>query len=791
MRRTSRWPDWLEDVWAKSAARGAGGSPESLAQHTWLVLERFSDLVHLRPYLPQAIGVSRLWHILFWAIMLHDFGKAANGFQTRLRGGPRWPYRHEVLSLAFIDWIAQGFRKDELSWVAAAVVSHHRDAEEIQKAYPAPQTPDEEDIVAKLLTEIPENSLRGMWRWLAECSEAWIQDLGLDLHGVCPVPLPTMEEAVQQILRTGAQQIYRRLREYCRLVGQLKLSNDPTLLLGTLLLRGHLMNADQSASAHIRSLPKVDLSAEAVLERCRINPAMLYPHQRLAGESCGSALLIAPTGSGKTEAAQLWAARQAAEGKVARLFYTLPYQASMNAMQRRLAQSYGEAHVGILHGRALSALYRLMLEKEQSPEQAAKEARWVRNLAQLNYQPVRVFSPYQMLKGMYRLKGYEAMLLDYFGAAFIFDEIHAYEVRRLAMILKTIEYLARNYDARFLIMSATMPGLIRRQLRAVLDSPTEILASENIFARFRRHRLHLLDGELTDEENLQRICANAKEGKSVLVACNVVARAQSVYRELKCRLVDQNIEILLLHSRFTVRDRLHKETLIRDAVGAKSQRRKPVVLVATQAVEVSLDIDLDILYSDPAPLESLVQRFGRINRRRLQPDLASVHVFCQPENGQNIYDANLVRRTIEILKREDGRPIDESQIGTWLDTIYAGAIADAWQLEYSRAAQEFEENCIRTVHAFESDRLLQEGFYQAFDNLEVLPNDLYNEFMQLQEKEPIRAHDLLVPISWRNYHMLARRGAVKAGDPHVPPVVLTTYTHEQGLVLDFLSVPED
>lgn len=789
--RPSRWPDWLEDVWAKSAEKGAGGSPESLAQHTWLVLERFSDLVRLRPDLPQRIGVPRLWHVLFWAILIHDFGKAATGFQARLRGGPRWPYRHEVLSLAFVDWIAGAFTADELPWVVAAVASHHRDAEEIQTRYTPLDDPDEEDIVAKLIAELPADSLRGMWRWLSECSEDWIHSLGLNQAGVHAAPLPEIEQAVQLVRQKGSHQIYDWLCLYRRFVKQIAQSDDYRLLIGTLTLRGHIVNADQSASAHVKRLPKVDFATTTVLERCGIDSRRLYRHQRLAEKTSGSALLIAPTGSGKTEAAQLWAARQAAEGRLTRLFYTLPYQASMNAMQRRLAQTYGEAHVGILHGRALSALYRMMLEKEYGPEQAAKEARWARNLAQLNHQPVRVFSPYQMLKGMYRLKGYEALLLDYHGAAFIFDEIHAYEVRRLAMILKTIEYLARHYDARFLVMSATFPGLIRQKLQAALNAPAEIWADEEVFTQFRRHRIHLLDGELTDEKNLQRICHDACNGKSVLVVCNVVARAQNVYALLRERLADQAIDVILLHSRFTIRDRLHKEELIRQAVGSRSSVRRPVVLVATQAVEVSLDIDLDTLYSDPAPLEALIQRFGRVNRRRLQPSFAPVHVFCLPNDGQKIYEEDLVRRTLDILNRENEKPIDESLIRSWLDEIYTGAIAERWEREYARAAEEFEAICIRTLRAFESDHLLQEKFYKAFDGLEVLPGDLYDEYVQLQEEEPLRAHDLLVPISWRSYHVLARQGLVRAGDRRIPPVVLTSYTSDQGLLFDLSHGAEE
>jgi len=91
---TQAWPDDLEDIWAKSASKGQNEKPETLAQHSWSVLERLGDLIRLRPTLPEEIGFSSLWNCLFWACFLHDFGKAAKGFQAMLREGPRWSHRH-------------------------------------------------------------------------------------------------------------------------------------------------------------------------------------------------------------------------------------------------------------------------------------------------------------------------------------------------------------------------------------------------------------------------------------------------------------------------------------------------------------------------------------------------------------------------------------------------------------------------------------------------------------------------------------------------------------------------
>src|SRR5262245_2208385 len=116
--------------WAKSA-RGGAAQGESLAYHTASVAQRLSQLAVRTPALAEVAGEPRLWHRAFWACWLHDLGKTARAFQTYLRGltGP-WEHRHEVLSLAFLPWVAPTDGAD-FPWVASAIVSHHRDAPEI------------------------------------------------------------------------------------------------------------------------------------------------------------------------------------------------------------------------------------------------------------------------------------------------------------------------------------------------------------------------------------------------------------------------------------------------------------------------------------------------------------------------------------------------------------------------------------------------------------------------------------------------------------------------------------
>lgn len=792
--KPSRWPDELDKIaWAKSAALGEGGQPETLATHTWYVLQRLSEFIRLRPALPDELSLPRLWHILYWAAFLHDFGKAAAGFQARLHGGPKWPHRHEVLSLAFVDWIAADFTPVEQDWLVAAIVSHHKDAGEIQRLYPPPDGLTDNQLTSRV-AELDDTMLVALWDWLATCAGDWLNTLQLVELGVQSVPVWPRAQAVVSVRQQGAARIYHWLKIYRRFVKQVNKSKERGLIVGALTLRGYLMNADHSASAHLGGLPGVTFSQEQILNSRQLEWADLYHHQRQAAQTQGSVLLTAPTGSGKTEAALLWAARQLANRQqTPRLFYTLPYQASMNAMKLRLNETFGDKMVGLQHGRALLAYYRMLLDDASdddiSPKKAVWQAKQARNMADLNYPPIRVFSPYQMLKGPYRLRGYEKLLSDYHHALFILDEIHAYEADRLAIILATLNYLRQNFQARFIVMSATLPQIIKAPLREALGiTPTaEVEADQVLFEddRFQRHRLQLLDGDLLD--SLAQITRTAQTGRSVLVVCNLVARAQLAFDALRDELSEAGIEVRLLHGRFNMRDRSTLEKIVRERVNAAATGQKPMVLVATQAIEVSLDIDFDTIYSEPAPLEALVQRFGRVNRRG-RKGTATVSVFREwDRKGQRrVYDEILVEKTLEILERENGQPINEQKISVWLDEIYRGEIADQWQEKFDQARAEFEAACLSSLRAFEASRYLEELFYQAFDGTEILPASLQDEYEALKETDFIRASELLVPIRYGRLHQLRSANRVLTDKGEWPIVVDVPYDEEMGL--DFSDV---
>ena len=132
-------------------------------------------------------------------------------------------------------------------------------------------------------------------------------------------------------------------------------------------------------------------------------------------------------------------------------------------MRLRITERYGvpEGAIVLQHAKATSDLYSFLTSnKGYTGDEAVRAARHEQNLGRLITAPVRVLTPYQFLKAVFGLRGHEAVLTDAAGGLFILDELHAYDVQRLSLILAVIYRLANHLGARFLAMSATFPKVL-------------------------------------------------------------------------------------------------------------------------------------------------------------------------------------------------------------------------------------------------------------------------------------------------------------------------------------------
>lgn len=643
-----------------------------------------------------------------------------------------------------MNWI--DLPEGDALWVCAAIATHHRDASFILNHYRRDST------LEALIAELEPESVRAWHHWLHEHAPDPTR-----MRPLCAPTISPMREALKTL------DIWFRAL-------QAEGPAHPDFA-QAVLLRGSLIQADHAASAGARAFSPQRWTTPP-------QPAGTpYPHQQQCADAgAAEVLLIAPTGSGKTEAALLWAGEGAP-----RLFYALPYRASMNAMAHRLSAFAPPQEVGLQHGRALQSLYRDLLAQGHASLDAAQEARARLNLARLHAYPIRVFNPYHLLQASYQLKGFEASLTDCAHARLIVDEIHAYQPERLALILPTLAFLQRHFQTRLLIMTATLPHLLREVISQSLPGLTLIEASRSTYARFRRHQIQVHEGSL--EETLDSILDEAHAGKKVLVTVNTVRRARLLTRLLNGR----GCQTLTLHGRFHHEDRWRLERAILSHFAPDAPPLpKPLIVVSTQVIEVSLNLSFDTLYTDPAPLDALIQRFGRVNRRPDPSTLAPVRVFSQPTGAEakvSVYDPALVESSLEVLRAHAGEGLDEANISEWLDQVYSGERAARWQESYERQRALFERTVLAELHPFESaDEGLFQQFMTLFDGIELLPLQLEEDYRARMAEDPIGASLLLVPAGFWQYKMLERsKRAWQEGELYLTDA---PYSPEDGLALE-------
>lgn len=723
----------LNDIWAKS-------SGESLVEHTYKVLSVLAQLRKRSPYLSGLVNEQRLWHWVFWSCLLHDLGKSARSFQAYLRGQATfWKHRHEIFSLAFMQVFQ--FSKDDFPWIVAGIASHHKDASEIiQGRYDLLSEP-EDLALEELKDETDEKTVYNLFSWLKQSSD-WIERNGL--LGV-EKPQARLELNIKNFILNIPGTIMAALKAYNNLIRDV--AKEPSSSLKNqvaVLLRGLVVQADHLASAYAPELKTVFFPGSKDLAiRLGIKESDWRSHQKVAAKTVGSIILSAPTGSGKTEAALLWAHNQQINSGVQRhLIYILPYQASLNAIHKRFKELIG-CEVALIHGRSLQAIYRELQNKGYTKKEAEIVARRSNDLARLYQPPIWCTTPYQLLRAAYRFPGYEALWTATAGALTVFDEVHAYEPSRLGMFIALLSELKERWGVELCAMTATMPSWLKNILLSTINN--ELSVNENLFKIFQRHRIEIIEGNVFSSKVHHLIQQEVSIGNAVLIGINTVRTAQKI-KNILDELLGED-KVILIHSRFTTRDRLTKEIDIMGRLDAKKENQSPIVVVATQVIEVSLDLDFDTIISEPAPLEALIQRFGRVNRRG-KKGIVPVRILTQSVDDEKVYDGELVSRAVSILSQNNNSIIDELRINNWVNEIYRG-IEDKFTNEVLRHKEEFKASCLQTLKAFDSSPALAERFDELFDNTEVLPKCLQKEFKQLYEQSIIEAKSLLVPISWR------------------------------------------
>jgi len=445
-------------------------------------------------------------------------------------------------------------------------------------------------------------------------------------------------------------------------------------------------------------------------------------------------------------------------------------------MTETLKGLFGAEAVTPVHSRVQSALFTRYFEEFGEYEEALHFATEEAQLAKLVHKPLKVLTPFQIVKWFFGLKRFEIGFTELVGGLFIFDEIHAYDAHTAGLIMESIK-LIRDMGGRFLIMSATIPDFLFDKLTKYLDhdvthielDPTD--KEENRLLTKPRHRIFLHDAKL--EDMVEPIKKYARQRK-VLVIANRVGQAQNLYRKLA------GPGVYLLHSRFSHGDRNQKERKILQILRKQSAEALQI-LIATQVIEVSLDVSFEVLFTEVAPTDDLLQRMGRVNRYGEMEKPAEVHICLSydADKVSAIYPQRLIQSTISAAP-PSGDTVNFLQAATWLKDTYR----EGWPDKEENAFQEAATLCQNLVknHLRPLRRGVEDEFFDLFQTFEVLPSARLAEYESLSaEGKLLQADNLLVPIRSGLWHKLRRDGLTNRRTDGVD-VVWVKYTSDLGLV---------
>lgn len=342
----------------------------------------------------------------------------------------------------------------------------------------------------------------------------------------------------------------------------------------------------------------------------------------------------APCGEGKTLASLLWARHLFESNIIDRVIFTLPTQTTTNNMVYEFEEEYDIPHgwTGCYH----SEIMNFLIEREGNKEGYIEDEipiQLQRYWNLLYSKPFNISTIDHLLLTL--VNGYR-----YAPRAFgnlqnslvIIDELHYYDFYTVGMVECLCEIL-RDLKIPHIIMSATIPSLINDKFSSgykdVLSEGKDRRDNEKQPYIFKYHQKPIYDhkNDRVSEEFIDLI-GSIPDEYNIGIIVNTVRKSKKIYNALE----QSGRQNLLYNSQFMKKDRPTKEKILRN-FGKKTSERlnqdekhffrehgydpdKSIVFVGTQVGEISLNMSFDVLISDLAPIDAIIQRGGRLHRNK-------------------------------------------------------------------------------------------------------------------------------------------------------------------------------
>jgi CRISPR-associated endonuclease/helicase Cas3 len=372
----------------------------------------------------------------------------------------------------------------------------------------------------------------------------------------------------------------------------------------------------------------------------------------------GMVIVEAPMGLGKTEIALVAAEQLAAKEQRSGLYFGLPTQATSNAMFSRVndwlnfvrQQQAGNVSVELMHGRRqfnqefqqLPRASDVEIDGEDADKNTVVVNAWFSGKKTI-LDDFTVGTIDNLLRLALKQKHLALRHLGLSKKVVVIDEVHAYDAYMDGYLYRALEWLGA-YRVPVVVLSATLPkdkrkdlldsyyrGKFGRKLKneqadnidwqneesyplvSILDGK-KLHQIKDFGDKSKQHRqqIHVDRLNLPDEDLIRHVCKSISHGGVAGVIVNTVKRAQKL-----TELVPRDIPLMVLHSAFLATDRTKYENQLQAAIGKKGKRPERLIVIGTQVLEQSLDIDFDTLYTDIAPMDLLLQRAGRMHRHQI------------------------------------------------------------------------------------------------------------------------------------------------------------------------------
>ncbi|MDD4219600.1 MAG: CRISPR-associated helicase Cas3' [Sphaerochaetaceae bacterium] len=451
----------------------------------------------------------------------------------------------------------------------------------------------------------------------------------------------------------------------------------------------------------------------------------------------GIIILEAPMGAGKTEAALLGVEQMAEKRKCSGMFLGLPTQATsdgifprVEAWIEKIAGETGDnKSIQLMHGK--SQFNEAFQSLKNVGGNGAEEGlvvinEWFTGRKTAILDDFVVGTVDQLLLAGLKQKHLALRHLGLSKKVIVVDEVHAYDSYMGAFLERIVEWLGA-YRMPIIILSATLPalrrerlvktyllgmGVKRRDIQAEYSDWGETEAYPLItytdgdrvsqLRHFRPENTKEVKVELIKEDDLATIIEKSLSNGGIAgIVVNTVKRAQCLARELECVYGKENISVL--HSSFLATHRREKEKQLLNEIGKNGERPKLKIIIGTQVLEQSLDIDFDVLITDIAPVDLLLQRIGRLHRHmeterpeNLKTPVVYVmgaQTMAEFEGGTSkIYGDYLLTRTQLVLPKKLMLPEDISRL---VQKVYMGKELDIPQSIRKKYEEMKEEDMLK------------------------------------------------------------------------------------------------